>query len=1706
MAYIGKRPVDTFPATNAVTSTLIAENNITAREIATNTIVTSLIADNAVTAVKIAENVISSRELAANTVATGNIADNAVDGTKIAQNSILTRHIDDLQVTTDQLGADAVTAAKLADDAVVTANIVDNAVTAAKLNISGNGISGQAVLSDGDGSFSYGAGGKTTEEVQDIAGAMFTSNTETGITATYQDGDGTIDLVVGTLNQDTTGNAATATALENARTIHGVSFDGTANIDLSEVVQDTAGAMFSSNTETNVTATYQDSDGTVDLAVEQQLNNTSAPYYHKIVVTVVNSGGNKYTLDGGTQAVAKLTPNVVYRFDQSDSSNSSHPLRIGTATNGSEITAGYTIYNKVGTPGSAGAYTEVALEQDAPGQLYYWCSAHSGMGASVSVADESFLTQTLTNKTLTTPAIATITAPADFTVDAVGDIILDADGGDFRFKDAGIQQFLIDLDTSPNSVILRTNTADGDMILQGNDGGTNFTALTLDMSDAGTAIFNHDITLPDNGKAIFGAGSDLQIYHDGTQSIITDAGTGQLKILAENTLHIGSATGTETYIRALKNGVVELYYDDAVKLATASDGIDVTGHIDAATLTTTGNIVVGGNLTVSGTTTSVESTTLEVADLNITVGKNATSSSATNGAGLTFGAWSSGTIPTFTWDHSNTRFAANYAIAANLVGNVTGNLTGTASAIADNSVTSAKIVNGTIVAADIANNAILTQHIDDNQITTDQIAANTIATGNIADNAIDGTKIAQNSILTKHIDDAQVTTDQLGADAVTAAKLADSAVVTANIVDGNITTAKIADNAITAAKLSIAGNGTSGQAILSDGDGTFSYGSSGKTTEEIQDIVGAMTTSNTETNITVTYQDSDGTLDFVVNAAQPDVTSLGTLTSLTVDDIKINGSQIGHTSDEDAIAIASNGVVTFSQIPVVPNDSIGADQLAANSVVSASIVNGSIVSADIAANTIATSNIADNAVDGSKIASNSILTRHIDDNQITGDQIADDIVLSGTGALRMPDGTTGQRPGSPAAGMFRYNTTEGKFEGYTDSWGEVGGGGSNGFLTDIFDGTTTPATDGSRVAFTMSQAVSDEKFVMVFIDGVYQAHNAYSVSGSTLTMADAPVADRVLTVHSVSAAVQGDGLNVDNFTGDGSDVTFTLSLNPTHENNTQVYVDGVYQFKNTYAVSGTTLTFSAAPPNGAGIEVMTHTQTTINNAAGLAPGAISGLTEVTPVAGDKMMILDATDAALKKADVKDIMSTAVSITSAADAVAMTFDSSENATFSGDINLADSKKAIFGAGSDLQIYHDGTHSRIKDAGTGHLTINATDFIVNNSADSHNMLQAIDGGAVKLFHAGSTKLETTSTGIDVTGTVTNDGLTVDGTAKSYTWRAIGNSASSGHRWVKIARISGVQSTRVSIDLVGRAGYGDGDKPSYARVIGQLNNDNNFDFSVQTTGTAFGEIGQVDVSTSETDIYVKITSFAELSAHAVISSGTVTPTTGNTGASQGVGSEPTGYVAFTENTILIEDSSGNVDINNASFPDNGKSIFGAGDDLQIYHDGSHSRILDNGSGKLQFGSDTGVEILTGNFATQIALFDTSQILLKENTSITGTLSVTGEIAATTSARIAQVAITSSSNAVAWDATAAANAYHVTTENTTFSAPSNAVEGAIIQVEIAQGGTARTIAWNTVFEFAASTAPTVTATANKTDIFTFRYNGSVWQEIGRVQNMAQT
>jgi len=88
----------------------------------------------------------------------------------------------------------------------------------------------------------------------------------------------------------------------------------------------------------------------------------------------------------------------------------------------------------------------------------------------------------------------------------------------------------------------------------------------------------------------------------------------------------------------------------------------------------------------------------------------------------------------------------------------------------------------------------------------------------------------------------------------------------------------------------------------------------------------------------------------------------------------------------------------------------------------------------------------------------------------------------------------------------------------------------------------------------------------------------------------------------------------------------------------------------------------------------------------------------------------------------------------------------------DMTFADNVKAIFGAGSDLQIYHTGAKSTIHDAGTGNLVVRANDFQITNAAETQNIIRGYDGGAAELYNTGNLKLATTSTGIDVTGTVT------------------------------------------------------------------------------------------------------------------------------------------------------------------------------------------------------------------------------------------------------------------------------------------------------------------------------------------------------------------
>ena len=172
----------------------------------------------------------------------------------------------------------------------------------------------------------------------------------------------------------------------------------------------------------------------------------------------------------------------------------------------------------------------------------------------------------------------------------------------------------------------------------------------------------------------------------------------------------------------------------------------------------------------------------------------------------------------------------------------------------------------------------------------------------------------------------------------------------------------------------------------------------------------------------------------------------------------------------------------------------------------------------------------------------------------------------------------------------------------------------------------------------------------------------------------------------------------------------------------------------------------------------------------------------------------------------------------------------------------------------------------------------------------------------------------------------------------------------------------------------------------------------------------------------------------------------------------------------------------------------------------------VKPKGAGKTVIGSSGAAAYLTSSGTYDLVL-DTNKGTNSGNITITDgangnidiTTNGTGAIKFNDLAYIPQQAITSSSNAVAWDAQAAPNAYHITTENTTLSAPSNAVEGAFICIEINFNGS-HTFSWNAIFNFAADTAPTTTDTDAKTDILVFRYNGSIWQEVGRTLNIPES
>ena len=455
----------------------------------------------------------------------------------------------------------------------------------------------------------------------------------------------------GNVTGNVTGNADTATALANARTIAGQSFDGTGNITIastdlsntSAITLLTASQTLTNKTLTspviaNITSTADiDLTATNDVNIPANVGLTFGDDGEKIEgdgtdLTVASSGRlhlNSAAATGPAISIASSAGGlavdsaslIVLDADNADNGiqykdggtellrihNSSSDVILHTKEQdkdfiikgndgGSDITAltldmsgaGAATFNSTVTAsgfvgdvtgdvtGNADTATTLANARTIAGQSFDG-SANITI-ASTDLSNTSAITlltstQTLTNKTLTSPEIDTITRTGNFTLDVSGDIILDADGTNIQIKDGGSEVIRLSMDGGgPNFYVPQEGK---NFKITGNDGGSTITALDIQIGNAGDAIFNRNISL--GGTLTFeGATAD---GHETTLTVVDPT--------ADRTITFQNASGTVAFLT------------------------DVTGGATPGNFTT---ITLDNNITFEGATDDAHETTLTVAD------------------------------------------------------------------------------------------------------------------------------------------------------------------------------------------------------------------------------------------------------------------------------------------------------------------------------------------------------------------------------------------------------------------------------------------------------------------------------------------------------------------------------------------------------------------------------------------------------------------------------------------------------------------------------------------------------------------------------------------------------------------------------------------------------------------------------------------------------------------------------------------------------------------------------------------------------------------------------------------------------------------------------------------------------------------------------------------------------------------------------------
>ena len=632
-------------------------------------------------------------------------------------------------------------------------------------------------------------------------------------------------------------------------------------------------------------------------------------------------------------------------------------------------------------------------------------------------------------------------------------------------------------------------TAEG-LILTGQG---NTSDITL-KNDADAVVFTvptgtDDILFPDNAKALWGASSDLQIYHNGTNSVIGDFGTGDLLIYGTDDVFIRGSTTSNYMARFAEEGAVTLYYNNASKFTTASGGVAVTGNVTSTgTVEPAGDTAAGDNAAIGYTSTEGLILTGQGSTNDITIKNDAdadviTIATGTTVVGIPGSLDVEGAIDvngTSNLDVVDIDGAVDMASTLQVDGAITGSstiqgttITATTAVVPDASdgatlgTTALEwsdlyLADGAIVGfgddqdvtlTHVADTGLLLNAAMEIQFRDSAISIGSTADGDLsiaADDEIDITStlidvngnldvsgtLTQTGVATfaaRPVFSANITVQnggQIGsAGDLDAIAIASNGVVTFSqapvFPDGSI---NIADIDLDGAAEMNADVVDADLFMIDDGaNGTMKKMFASRLKAYIVENVGAEADNITGGDAAVNLSTTVGNITLDAEGNDTDIILKGTdggvdTTFLTIDGsaaglatfnagitiggnlIIPNAGNIGSASDPDAIAIASNGVVTFSQIPVLPANSIDSDyyvdgsidlaHMSANSVDSAQYVDGSIDRVHLAADIIDGTKIANDVINSEHYAAGSIDREHLAADIVDSTKIADNAINS----------------------------------------------------------------------------------------------------------------------------------------------------------------------------------------------------------------------------------------------------------------------------------------------------------------------------------------------------------------------------------------------------------------------------------------------------------------------------------------------------------------------------------------------------------------------------------------------------------------------------------------------------------------------------------------------------------------------------------------